>query len=121
MSILSHPQWTGPHNTNPEKNPEPVAGRYFSADGDTEPKATSRMRRRRSSVWREQVRSRLADLHVELESLPAAVMSDAWRTDARRRHHEATAIINRNPSLVSAWTGVDVEGTWMRIHAIEVA
>ena len=80
----------------------------------------SRIRPRRPSVWREQVRSRLADLRVELDSLPLAPESDTQREQARRRLKEADTIVDRTPSLHGAWTGVDVEGTWMRIHAIEV-
>jgi hypothetical protein len=67
------------------------------------------------------VRSRLADLRIELDSVPPAPLSDNQRQQARRRLSEAEAIIDRTPSLHGAWTGVDVEGTWMRIHAIEVS
>jgi hypothetical protein len=72
-------------------------------------------------VWRKQVRSRLADLRVELDSLPPSHERDVWREDARHRLNEAAKIIDRTPSLLGAWTGVDVEGSWIRIHAIEVA
>lgn len=76
---------------------------------------------RRSSVWREQVRARLADLRVELDSLPAAPARDEWHEHALQLLDEATTIIDRSPSALGAWTGVDIEGAWLRIHAIEVA
>jgi hypothetical protein len=72
-------------------------------------------------VWREQVRSRLADLRVELDSLPPSHERDVWREGARHRLNEAAKIIDRTPSLLGAWTGVDIEGWRIRIHAIEVA
>ena len=80
-----------------------------------------RRRWRRSSVWREQVRSRLADLAVELDSLPAPAGCEGWHEDAQERLSEAETIVGRKPSLLGAWTGIDIEATWMRIHAIEVA
>ncbi len=80
-----------------------------------------RRRWRRSSVWREQVRSRLADLAVELDSLPAPAGCEGWHEDAQERLSEAETIVRRKPSLLGAWTGIDIEATWMRIHAIEVA
>jgi hypothetical protein len=72
-------------------------------------------------VWREQVHSRLADLRVELDSLPPSHHRDARCEDARQRLDEAQRITNRKPSVLDLWTGVDIEATWMRIHAIEVA
>lgn len=135
-SILTHRAWTVP-----QRNPEKTPGNHRSAVlGGSEPppgqptaagesprilrpgaSAVSRMQSRRPSVWREQVRSRLADLRIELDSLPPAPQSGTQREQARRRLSEAEAIIDRAPSLHGAWTGVDVEGTWMRIHAIEVS
>jgi hypothetical protein len=72
-------------------------------------------------VWREQVRSRLADLAVELDSLRAPAGCEGWHEDAQERLSEAETIVGRKPSLLGAWTGIDIEATWMRIHAIEVA
>ena len=46
---------------------------------------------------------------------------DAWHEDARQRLDEAHRIVGRKPSVLGAWTGIDVEATWMRIHAIQVA
>ena len=86
-----------------------------------EARGVRRTRCRRSSVWREQVLSRLADLRIELDSLPPSHEYDGRREDAWHRLNEAATIIDRRPSLLGVWTGVDIEATWMRIHAIEVA
>jgi hypothetical protein len=72
-------------------------------------------------VWREQARSRLADLRTELDGLPTSQQSDTRYKDARRRLSEAAKVLDRRPSLHGVWSGADIEGTWMRIHAIEVA
>jgi hypothetical protein len=117
MSILLHPKWSAAED-DPGETLEAVDRQESPAGRATDVGSSPS---RRPSVWREQVRSRLADLSVELNSLPAALKSDAWREDARHRLDEAAAIVSRTPSLHSGWTGVDVEGTWMRIHAIEVA
>ena len=82
-------------------------------------KGVRRARHWRSSVWREQVRSRLADLAIELDSV--ADKDDPRHEDALQRLNEAFRVIDRKPCLTSAWTGVDIEAAWMRIHAIEVA
>jgi hypothetical protein len=75
----------------------------------------------RSSVWREQVRSRLADLQAELDHVQSSEADAIAVADAERRLREAREIVNRRPSLRGLWTGVDIEATWMRIHAVEVA
>jgi hypothetical protein len=80
-----------------------------------------RLRCRRSSVWREQVRSRLADLQVDLDHVPCSESNAGRLAAAGRRLDEAAVIVDRRPSLLGLWTGVDIEGTWMRIHAVEVA
>ena len=115
-------------NTNAEKSREnrglAVVTRWEKDSARTSGVKTSRprrTRRRRSSVWREQVRNRLADLEVELDSLPSSHGCEARREDARQRLDEATRIIDRKPNLLGGWTGADIEATWMRIHAIEVA
>jgi hypothetical protein len=136
MSIPSHRTLrTVPHSDveKTQENHGPAAdGRESStgqapAAGDSprplgaEARGVRRPRYRRSSVWREQVRSRLADLRVELDSLSPSHGHDARREDARTRLDEAATIIDHKPSLLGVWTGVDIEATWMRIHAIEVA
>jgi len=136
MSIPSHHIWAVPtpdaektqedHESAASRGRGSSAGQATAAGASprtrgTEARAVRRTRCRRSSVWREQVRSRLADLRVELDSLPPAHESGAQREDARTRLDEAATIINRKPSVLGVWTGVDIEATWMRIHAIEVA
>ena len=106
--------------------PKPSAGHLTAAKDSAQSRGaeTSRVRRtrnRRSSVWREQVDNRLADLKVELDSLPPAHESDVLLEDARQRLDQAERIIDGKPSLLGVWTGADIEATWMRIHAIEVA
>jgi hypothetical protein len=132
MSELSHLVRRTVLNSDADKTPEHHGSTALSRRG---PSATRDLWRTqsakvsgvrpapglRSSVWREQVRSRLADLRVELDSLPTSLGCDAWREDSRQRLDEAVTIIERKPSLLGGWTGVDVEATWMRIHAIEVA
>jgi hypothetical protein len=118
MSILSH-QLRSVSLSNPADQEE--SARAQSPAPADSPIHSRAEQRRRSSVWREQVRARLADLRVELDSLPAAPSSEAWRRHALQLLDEATAIIDRPPSVLGAWTGVDIEGAWMRIHAIEVA
>jgi hypothetical protein len=137
MSVLSVHALRPVPDTDAEKTqenhgPAALSGRDSSAGqattaGDSprtrgaEARGVRRTRCRRSSVWREQVRSRLADLRVELDSLPPSHQCDAWREDAWRRLNEAATIIDRTPSVLGVWTGVDIEATWMRIHAVEVA
>jgi hypothetical protein len=136
MSIPLHHQLRSVPDTDAEKiseidapadlsQSESSAGQATAADaprtGGAQASGVRRRRWRRSSVWREQVRSRLADLAVELDSLPPHAECDEWREDARERLNEAETIIGRKPSLLGAWTGIDIEATWMRIHAIEVA
>lgn len=41
--------------------------------------------------------------------------------EAKRRLAVASEIVQRRPSAWFAWTGVDVEGAWANIHAVEVA
>jgi hypothetical protein len=73
------------------------------------------------SVWREQARSRLADLRVQLDELDAGPKSDTQCGDARRQLDEAMQIIDAAPRLRSMWTGIDVQATWFRIHAVDAA
>jgi hypothetical protein len=135
MSIPLHHQLRSVPDTDAEKiseidapadlsQSESSAGQATAADaprtGGAQASGVRRRRWRRSSVWREQVRSRLADLAVELDSLPPHAECDEWREDARERLNEAETIIGRKPSLLGAWTGIDIEATWMRVHAIEV-
>ncbi len=136
MSILSHHVLPSIQNRHADKIPEnhgAAPGRSEVSAGQATAAKDSRLTRnaevstawcargRRPSVWREQVRSRLADLQIELDSLPPESECDARREDARQRLNEATSIADRRPSLLGVWTGVDIEATWMRIHAIEVA
>lgn len=111
MSILSHRGLhTAPHTKadKPRENHGPAvsngtessAGQATARGHSPQTPGTFRRRvrrthRRRSSVWREQVRSRLADLSVELDSLPRSHESDMRREDARQRLTEAETIINR--------------------------
>src|ERR1700722_19786249 len=106
---------------------EPLAGRHGrrSAIAHSAPQNARVLRRwpvtsRRLSVWREQVRNRLADLRVELDNLPDAGARDAGHHDAWQRLDDAATIIAHKPTLLGVWTGADVEAVWMRIHAIEV-
>jgi hypothetical protein len=73
------------------------------------------------SVWREQARSRLADLRVQLDELPPSQHSDTQCRDARRQLKEAMQIVDTPPRLHGCWNGVDVEATWVRIHAVDAA
>jgi hypothetical protein len=72
-------------------------------------------------VWREQTRSRLADLQVQLDELPSEQQSHSQCRDARRQLTEAMQIIDTPRRLRGMWNGVDVEATWVRIHAIDAA
>jgi hypothetical protein len=101
-----------------------------AADGATDPASDARNNpsRRRlhkqwrpRSVWREQARSRLADLRVQLDELPPDQQSDTQCRDARRQLKEAMQIVDTPPRLHGCWNGVDVEATWVRIHAIDAA
>ena len=101
-----------------------------AADGATDPAADARNNpsRRRlykqwrpRSVWREQARSRLADLRVQLDELPPDQQSDTQCRDARRQLKEAMLIVDSPPRRHGCWNGVDVEATWVRIHAIDAA
>jgi hypothetical protein len=101
-----------------------------AADGATDPASDarnnpSRRRLRKQwrprSVWREQARSRLADLRVQLDELPPDKQSDTQCRDARRQLKEAMQIVDTPPRLHGCWNGVDVEATWVRIHAIDAA
>ncbi|MGV0812767.1 hypothetical protein ABQF34_12475 [Mycolicibacterium boenickei] len=81
----------------------------------------SRLRHQPSSVWREVARSRLADLRVDLDGLPAESHDDPRCVDARRRLKEANQIVNAPRSFRCLFNGAAVEATWIRIHAVEVA
>ena len=72
-------------------------------------------------MWREQAHSRLADLRVQLDELPPDQQSDTQCRDARRQLKEAMQIVDTPPHLLGCWNGVDVEATWVRIHAIDAA
>jgi hypothetical protein len=73
------------------------------------------------SVWREQARSRLADLRVQLDELGTDQQSDSQCRDARRQLDEAIQIIDDAPCLRGMWNGIDIEATWVRIHAVDAA
>ncbi|OBF30387.1 hypothetical protein A5724_24590 [Mycobacterium sp. ACS1612] len=73
------------------------------------------------SVWREQARSRLADLRVQLDELEAGPKSDPQCRDARRQLDEAMQIIDAPPRLRCMWNGIDIQATWFRIHAVDAA
>jgi hypothetical protein len=72
-------------------------------------------------VWREQARSRLADLRVQLDELATDQQSNSQCRDARRQLDEAIEIINAAPCLRGMWNGIDIEATWVRIHAVDAA
>ncbi|WP_101948557.1 hypothetical protein [Mycobacterium sp. 3519A] len=73
------------------------------------------------SVWREQARSRLADLRVQLDELETGPKSDSHCREARRQLDEALQIIDAAPRLRSMWNGIDIQATWFRIHAVDTA
>jgi hypothetical protein len=98
------------------------ASRPMLSSADRSPTPLSSHKRwRPRSVWREQARSRLADLRVQLDELGAGQQSDSQCRDARRQLDEATQIIDAAPRLRSMWNGIDVEATWVRIHAVDAA
>lgn len=102
----------------------------LSAGGPTNPTSDKRKGQPRrtvdkpwrpSAVWREQARCLLDELRVQLDELPPDKQDTSRCRDARRQLEDATHIIDIRPRLRGMWNGVDVEATWARIHAIEVA
>jgi hypothetical protein len=114
----------------PQADPSLPRPAPSTADNATDPTADRRERRPRRgprqqwrprSVWREQARSRLADLRVQLDELPFDPKSNSQFRDARRQLEEAMRIVDTPCRLRCMWNGVDVEATWVRIHAIDAA
>lgn len=114
---------TSPHAAAVDRPALTLAGADAPSPGRNHTGTSLRgaLRHRPLSVWREVVRGRLADLHVDLDGLPVDCRDDPRYLDAQRRLKEAIEIVDAPCTLRSLFNGAAVEAAWLRVHAVDVA
>lgn len=113
---------TSPHAAAVDRPALTLAGADATSPGRNHTGTSLRgaLRHRPLSVWREVVRGRLADLHVDLDGLPVDCREDPRYLDAQRRLREAVEIVDAPCTLRSLFNGAAVEAAWLRVHAVDV-